>query len=211
MQLKRFFLVSLLCGISPAQEDTLDLTKVNKTPPSGTIGRGSGSDVFASGMTYERLPLALMVREVIPAEAVYGSEVMYVVAIKNTGLAPVAFPWSGEPDFGAEPRPVQISAFLTVLWQGSVGELDHFHTDSLWGAAEVKGSVKTMRPQQEVLIRGRARLSMLSSDAANAFVRSLPQRGSLKVRLRFAKGAPVPLPLPIVSDNAVPFLIKRPP
>lgn len=210
MQLKVFFLVFLLqaCGIFGAQHDVLDLTKQlasSRSPEN--MGRGSGGAVFASGMVFEQLPLSLILRDVSASEVRYGGEVVYVLAIKNTGSKAVAFPWSGEPDSGAKPRLIDLSVLLTLVWTGNGQEVD-LHTRSIWGSKEVENTIKVLEPGHEVFIRCKGPITMMGSDAAAALVKSLPQRGMLKAKLQFAKGAPVQAALSSTSENSVPFLMR---
>ncbi|MCX6591134.1 MAG: hypothetical protein NTZ56_06390 [Acidobacteria bacterium] len=150
--------------------------------------------------------MSLTLQDVTATEATYGAEIGYVLAIKNTGPKAIEFPWSGEPDDGETPRPIDLSVFLTLVWAGPGDDLS-IRTESVWGSKQVRNSIKLLQPGQEVLIRRKGSIQMAMSDAAGALVNSLPQRGTLKARLRFAKGAPVRAPLPLASDNGVPFVM----
>ncbi|MCX6591731.1 MAG: hypothetical protein NTZ56_09415, partial [Acidobacteria bacterium] len=117
--------------------------------------------------------MSLTLKDVLPGETPYGGEVSYTLAIKNTGPKAIEFPWSGEPDDGETPRPIDLSVFLTLVWVGT-GDDSILLTESIWGSKQVRNSIKLLQPGQEVLIRCQGSIQMAMSDAAGALVNSLP-------------------------------------
>lgn len=139
------------------------VTTIPTQPASGGIVVGKTEGVYGALVegTKHELPVALVLT-VTPAECRYGEEIVYEVRVRNTGEAALRLPWHVDSNrFAGRDTDVSsadIEARLVVTLAargGQTGMLDG-PPIRLYGSEGEPGSVRTLRPGHEVVIRAPA-------------------------------------------------------
>lgn len=150
--------------VGAARQHVLDLTRSDLVVTIPPFATGSSSTV--SGQQRVELPLVLELANLDWRVYVVGRELKWEIIIKNIGNAAFAFPWSTDRELIERPGESFSQVTLGLQATDAAGREYLLASAILDGSTRVPGSIETLLPGEEAVIRSEERINFPSETAA---------------------------------------------
>lgn len=176
----------LVAASAVAQEvGRIDLTKVGANPlkhkkfkRDASCDKDTSTGMGGEGFAY---PFGLSLLSAAPTEVQIGGEMIVSLRLRNVGYRPVSVPWITDPDQIEQPEADGYFRYSESHFRANIGSEDgggaYFHMPVyLYGANEIPGSLREIRPGEYVELKIKLVLDCKTKEAQCRSLRTGPAR-----------------------------------